>query len=155
MSEALGVGGHVAFDGQYVTITRKGFLARATVGKGEKRLHVSQIGAIQWKPAGPIMNGFIQFTLPGGNERLSHFGSQTSSAGKDENSVVFDKKRQPEFEALRSDVEAAIVQHHAPKPSGAPAAESLADELTKLAALRDRGVLSPQEFEQQKARLLG
>ncbi|MFD5034685.1 SHOCT domain-containing protein [Streptomyces sp. NPDC058405] len=109
----------------------------------------------KWKPAGPIMNGFIQFTLPGGNERLSHFGSQTSSAGKDENSVVFDKKRQPEFEALRSDVEAAIVQHHAPKPSGAPAAESLADELTKLAALRDRGVLSPQEFEQQKARLLG
>lgn len=39
-------------------------------------------------------------------------------------------------------------------PSPAPAA-SVADELDKLAGLRDRGELSPIEFEQQKARLLG
>jgi hypothetical protein len=31
---------------------------------------------------------------------------------------------------------------------------STADELTKLADLRDRGVITPQEFEQQKASLL-
>lgn len=43
MIEVKGHGGQVQFDGQYVTITRKGFLARATVGKGEKRLHISQI----------------------------------------------------------------------------------------------------------------
>jgi hypothetical protein len=30
----------------------------------------------------------------------------------------------------------------------------VADELTKLAELRDRGVISPAEFEQQKAQLL-
>jgi hypothetical protein len=30
----------------------------------------------------------------------------------------------------------------------------VADELTKLADLRDRGVLSPNEFETQKAKLL-
>jgi hypothetical protein len=155
MTEAIGVGGHITFDGQYVTITRKGFLARASLGKGEKRLHVSQISAIQWKPAGAIVNGFIQFTLPGGVERRAQFGNQTSSAAGDENSVVFDRKRQAEFEALRADVEAAIARHHAPAPSGGPAAASLADELGKLALLRDRGVLSPQEFEQQKARLLG
>ena len=29
-----------------------------------------------------------------------------------------------------------------------------ADELTKLADLRDRGVITPQEFEQQKAKIL-
>ena len=29
-----------------------------------------------------------------------------------------------------------------------------ADELTKLAQLRDQGVISPEEFEQQKAKLL-
>jgi hypothetical protein len=32
---------------------------------------------------------------------------------------------------------------------------SIADELTKLANLRDRGVLDPGEFEAQKKRLLG
>ena len=29
-----------------------------------------------------------------------------------------------------------------------------ADELAKLADLRDRGVITPQEFEQQKAKIL-
>ncbi|HYB86378.1 MAG TPA: SHOCT domain-containing protein [Streptosporangiaceae bacterium] len=32
---------------------------------------------------------------------------------------------------------------------------STADQLTKLADLRDRGVISPQEFESEKAKVLG
>jgi hypothetical protein len=78
MIDISGQGGQIQFDGQYVTITRKGFLARASHGKGEKRLHVSQIAAIQWK-----------LTVPGGIEQRSKFGSQTLDATKDENSVVF------------------------------------------------------------------
>lgn len=42
----------------------------------------------------------------------------------------------------------------APQPEAPVQAGSTADELTKLAALRDQGVLSPEEFETQKARLL-
>jgi hypothetical protein len=44
----------------------------------------------------------------------------------------------------------------APPPQQAPAASATgtADELSKLAALRDQGVLSPEEFEAQKAKLL-
>jgi len=41
------------------------------------------------------------------------------------------------------------------KPPAAPVAPvSTADELTKLAALRDSGHLSAEEFDQQKARIL-
>ena len=41
-------------------------------------------------------------------------------------------------------------------PATAPqASKSVADELTKLAALRDKGVLSQAEFDAQKAKLLG
>lgn len=36
-----------------------------------------------------------------------------------------------------------------------PSAANIADELTKLAALRDSGVLSTEEFDAQKAKLLG
>ncbi|MCF3102927.1 DUF4429 domain-containing protein [Streptomyces roseoverticillatus] len=155
MIEVSGQGGQVQFDGQYITITRKGFLARATVGKGEKRLHISQITAVQWKPAGPLVNGFIQFTLPGGNERRSAFGGQTASAAQDENSVVFTKKQQPEFEMLRAALDQAIAAQHGQRTPSTPTAPvSLADELTKLATLRDQGILSSAEFEQQKARLL-
>ncbi|PZF79642.1 SHOCT domain-containing protein [Jiangella anatolica] len=38
--------------------------------------------------------------------------------------------------------------------AAAPSGSSTADELTKLARLRDEGVLSPEEFASQKARLL-
>jgi len=36
----------------------------------------------------------------------------------------------------------------------AAGSESTADQLTKLADLRDRGVISPDEFESQKAKIL-
>jgi len=68
-TEVQGRNGVVSFDGPFVTINRKGFVARATVGKGEKRIPVGSISAVQLKPAGPMMNAFIQFTMPGGNER--------------------------------------------------------------------------------------
>lgn len=153
--EAKGKTGRITFDGQYVTIIRDTFLARSTVGKGEKRLHVGQISAVQWKPAG-LVNGFIQFTVPGGNERRSKFGSQTNDAARDENSVVFTKKQQPDFEALRAALEQAIAQQYAPaSPASRPSAASMADELAKLAALLQSGALSQEEFRQAKAQLLG
>ncbi|MFJ1708542.1 DUF4429 domain-containing protein [Kitasatospora sp. NPDC088346] len=157
MIEAKGHNGHVAFDGEYVTITRKGFLARTSVGKGEKRIPIAQITAVQWKPPGLLVNGFIQFTVPGGNERRSAFGAQTSSAIKDENSVLVMKNQAPAFEKLRAAVEEAIAALHRPASSTGSAADpgaSLADELAKLQHLADAGALTPEEFTAAKARLL-
>ncbi|MER5470855.1 DUF4429 domain-containing protein [Streptomyces sp. NPDC002685] len=156
MIEVKGHTGQIQFDGDYVTITRKGFNARLSVGKGEKRIHISQIAGVQWKPAGLLVNGFLQLTIPGGNERRSAFGSQTKSAVHDENSVIFTKKQMPEFEKLRAAIDAAIAAHHTPQAQAQPASSgSVADELAKLGTLRDQGLLSPEEFEQQKARILG
>lgn len=42
-----------------------------------------------------------------------------------------------------------------PSPVAPPASTSVADELRKLAELRDAGVLSDEEFASQKAKLLG
>jgi hypothetical protein len=61
----------VNFDGNFVTITRKGALSRMTVGKGEKRIRISSITAVQWKEPGGLVNGFFQFTVMGGNESRS------------------------------------------------------------------------------------
>lgn len=154
MIEVKGRNGQVCFDGQCVTITRKGFIARSSVGKGEKRLPISQIAAVQWKPAGWGWNGFIQFTVPGGNEQQSAFGSQTMRAAKDENSVMFTKKQMPEFERLRAAIDEAIVRQHAPHAAGS-SESSVADELAKLAALRDQGIITDADFEAGKAKVLG
>jgi uncharacterized protein (DUF58 family) len=40
------------------------------------------------------------------------------------------------------------------RESGAQSGNSSADELTKLADLRDRGVISPDEFQRQKDKIL-
>ena len=66
-----GVNGTVSFDGTWVTIGRSGFLARSTVGKGEKRISVSQITSVRWKPPTKLVRGYISFALPGGNETRS------------------------------------------------------------------------------------
>ncbi|MFJ4674097.1 DUF4429 domain-containing protein [Kitasatospora purpeofusca] len=154
--EAKGHTGHVSFDGEYVTITRKGLLARTSVGKGEKRIHISQITAVQWKPPGMLVNGFIQFTVPGGNERRSGFGLQTSSAVMDENSVIVMKNQAAAFEELRAAVEEAIADLHRSAPTTTTSTSgSLADELGKLQHLADTGALTADELAIAKARLLG
>lgn len=154
MIEVKGHNGQITFDGQYVTITRRGILGRTSVGKGEKRIHISQISSVQWKPAGPFVNGFIAFSAAGGNERRSRFGSQTASAVNDENSVIFTTRQKTAFEELRKHVEAAIAAHHSGTPAASPPA-SVADEIAKLAALRDQGAITETEYQQQKQRLLG
>jgi hypothetical protein len=42
----------------------------------------------------------------------------------------------------------------APPPPAAGGEDDVIEKLTKLAALRDQGVLSPEEFEAQKQRVL-
>ena len=41
-----------------------------------------------------------------------------------------------------------------PQEQSQPSNSSIADELGKLAALKEQGILTPEEFEQQKAKLL-
>lgn len=150
--EVKGHTGTVVFDGDFVTIKRTGFNARMTVGKGEKRLPLSSITAVQWKPAGALANGFIQFTVPGGNESRSRMGSQTHDAVRDENSVVFIKKQMPAFEELRAAIEQAIAERGRP---AVPAAPDPLQQLKQLGELRDAGILSEQEFEAKKGQILG
>ncbi|GJF06620.1 DUF4429 domain-containing protein [Pseudonocardia sp. D17] len=100
-------GGAVSFDGRFVEISKKG-LAALTSASGSKRIPVKAITAVQIKPAGVLTNGFIQFTIPGGNESRATYGRQTRHAVADENSVVFTKKQQPAFEALRAEIERAM-----------------------------------------------
>ncbi len=148
--EVKGHTGSIRFDGRTITIIRTGFMARASVGKGEKQIPLSHVSAVQFKPAGPLVNGFIAFTVSGGNEARSRFGSQTVDAGRDENSVVFHYKQREKFVGLRDAVQLAMAN------AGAPAAaqEGVPEQIKKLADLRDAGVLSEEEFAAKKSQLL-
>lgn len=108
---------------------------------GEKRIPYSSITAIQFKEAGGWLAGFIQFSIQGGLE-------WRGQVNQDENALQFDKSMNPEFCALRDFVEGRMVR------ASAQQTVSTADELVKLVALRDQGVLSDEEFQIQKTKLL-
>jgi len=154
MLEAKGTNGTLQFDGQAITIKRSGFGARILAGGGEKRIPVASITAVQWRKAS-LATGFIQFTLAGGIERRSKPGQTGADAKRDENTVTFHARQQPAFEPIREAIEQAIAQQHAPQAAAPAAGGSIADELGKLAALRQQGIISDADFEQAKARLIG
>jgi hypothetical protein len=157
---ANGHNGQVTFDGQWVTITRQGFLARASVGKGDKRIHISQIPGIQWKPAGPLVNGFISFGMPGAVERRSRSGRQTNDHNRDANSVLFTRQQMADFERIRAAVEQAIAAAHgapprAPAPVAADGHGTAAERMRQLDELRTQGLVSDQEYAAKRAEILG
>lgn len=146
---ATGAGGRMTFNGREVTITRKGvsaFLIHGTAG--EKSIAISSINAVQLRGVGGGLRGYLQLTVTGGVEKRGG----AFNAAKDENSVLFDKADQPAFERLAEAIKAAI--HDVRRPTVVNAV-SEADELAKLAELRDKGVLSDEEFAAKKAKILG
>lgn len=119
MISAKGVNGTVHFDGQFVTIERTGFLARLTVGKGQKRIPLRSIASIQWKPPGLAVNGYIEFSVAGGNESRSRFGTATFDATKNENAVVVMLQQVPAFDVLRAAIDGALAGNFPPRAYGA------------------------------------
>lgn len=151
MTAFEGYGATVEVDQDGLTIKRKGLASFTLHGlKGAKRIPFASIAAIQFKAANMLTSGYIQFSIMGGNESRAGLLAAT----KDENSVLFKgKKQNAEFEQLRTMVEEGMKR--ARTPIAAAPARSTADELAKLAELLDRGLLTREEFDQQKGAILG
>ena len=61
---------------------------------------------------------------------------------------------EPQYAAPPQQYAAPQPTYAPPAPAAAPDMDARIAQLTQLAALRDQGVLSPAEFEAQKARIL-
>lgn len=135
-----------------LTINPKGFIGFLAKGiKGTKIIPYSSITAIQFKEAGTVFNGYLQFTIPGGNESTGG----VFSAATDENSIMFaGKKNNALAIQIKEYIEAKVQELRAPRATQSQATTSLSDELEKLASLRDSGILSEQEFQSAKNRLI-
>lgn len=116
--------------------------------KGTKTIPIHSITAIQFKRAG-VVRGYMQFTIPGGVE--SNGGA--FDAVVDESTFLFDEQNNAQAEIAKNYIEARIKELRSPQftKSTLP---SLGDELTKLAALKNQGLLTDEEFQAAKRRLL-
>lgn len=145
-------GGTVELLDNVLVIRRKGVASFLTQGiKGEKRIPYASITTVQFKEAG-FTTGYIQFGVAGGIESRRGVWDATT----DENTVLFTKEASRDFHRLRDIVEerAATGRMGGSASTIVPNA-NISEELTRLADLRDRGVLTEEEFAHQKASLLG
>jgi hypothetical protein len=149
---AHGQTGSVSFDGDYVTIERKGLRARAMAGGKGRRIPVSSISHVQWQQPGFGRNGWISFVL---GQDIARRGDrlQMQDAAHDEFSVMVTKKQAPAFEEIRDAVESAITDIS--RPVQVSSGESPAAQLKQLADLHAAGVVTDEEFAAKKADLLG
>lgn len=115
--------------------------------KGDKEIFINQISSIQFKNAGFTV-GYIQFAFIGGQETKAG----VFDAVKDENTVTFTKRQQGEFEAIKHAIEEKLfAKNDTPKESASPGY----DDLEKLAELRDKGIITQEDFNAKKKQLLG
>ena len=148
--ELKGVNGQLQLYDDKVIIIRKGVLSKMTQGffKGDKSIYLSQISGIQLKPAGMMTNGYIQFTLSGGNENTKGIMKAT----QDENTVMFAKKDNDLVNKIKAEIEQLKTLSHA---AGVIIQASAADEIRKYKQLADDGIISEEEFNSKKKELLG
>ncbi len=146
LGEFRGTSGQIVLTESTITIKRKGLNALLYHGlKGDKEILIRDLSAVQFKKAGWTA-GYIQFVFRGGKEGKGGLLEAT----QDENTVCFDSHGNAEFERLRE-----WLQKKMTSVDSVPAVRpSAMDELAKLAELRKQGVVTEEEFQAHKARLL-
>ncbi len=134
-----------------VTITPKGVLGFMNKGiKGTTEIPFTSIVAVQFKEAGEVFSGYLQFTIPGGIESRGGI----LAAAKDENTFMFAYKvNNPKAKEIKEYIDSSVRKLH--KPQVTPPATNLSDELQKLASLKEQGVLTEEEFHAAKRKLIG
>ena len=152
---AKGVNGQVTLLEHRIKIERKGVLAFATYGlRGTKEILISEMTSIEYKDAGGVLSGYILFLYRGGRDVRSSVFSEDSITNN-ENAIVFIKESQPAFDTLRSMLNDKLEEYRKPQQVVVQQEPSRLDELKKLGELRDSGIITGEEFESEKARLLG
>lgn len=147
--EYSGYNGTLCLTDTGVVIKRgiKGFLLGGGKLRGDKTIPYSSIVAVQLKKAG-MTAGYIQLTLAGGSEAKDGLFQSTT----DENSINFHAigKTNELFAEAKTLIEQRIGQSR-----GSVSVKSDAENLEKFAELRDKGVITKEEFEAKKKQILG
>lgn len=142
--EYKGQNGNLILTDTSVVIKRglKGFLLGGGMLRGDKTIPYSSITAVQFKKSG-LLVGYLQLTLKGGLE--SRGGVMQSQ--KDENTVRFTNninflEAKEIIEEKMSHSSATIVNNNG------------IDDLQKLADLKEKGIITDEEFSAKKKQIL-
>ncbi len=150
IKKAKGFGGQLELVDDKVIIRRKGLIALFLFGSRKKKeLAIERIFSIQFKEAG-ITSGFIRLLSSGETkDSLRYIRPRYGDLIRDENAVLFNIFQQRDFAEIKERIEERIA-----KIGGRDGQESRLKEIRKLSALLDKGIISQEEFEREKKRIL-
>lgn len=153
--EVQGKDGVVTLYSDRVALSQKGLASKVSKGSiGVNEIRIDSITGVQLKRPSRMTAGFVQFISSGGGA----YQGGVVGAARDESSMLISNDHQyDQIVALKKRLDQLITESRHPQSlhgSNIPQV-SIADELAKLMELRDRGVISDAQFENQKNRLLG
>ena len=137
-------------------VIKPGFLAGATFGAEITSWSYTHIAGVQVHKG--MMTGSVVIQGPGQTGQAGGYWRQGDTDSHKAQNAIPIAGSWDTVNAGVARLRHLIAEAHAPSPAPAAAGEgtiSIADELVKLASLRDSGVLSDDEFELAKGRLLG
>lgn len=130
-----------------ITISRSGFMSKMKYGHtGDRTFLINQISAVEVKNAGFIM-GHIQFILAGTQAKKQPlFASQKDRA--DENTIMFSNKK--------NNIDANEIKEYIENynNNSDKKIDNEYDKLFKLKKLLDEKVITQEEFEKEKSKIL-
>ena len=136
--------------GDTVTITKRGLAnALASGMNGARTIQISAITAVQMKPAGMLTPGYILFSYAGSKP----FMGGVWEATQDPDTFLFGKDLTGEVAEFKVQVEKKMRESKQTAPVN-NSSGSLTDELRKLSEFKQQGILSQEEFEAAKKKLL-
>lgn len=145
------LGKTVIVDGSTVKIAKKGGIFAT---QRDRTIPIRNITSVEVKKPGPLVVGFIQFSIAGGAVRDASwtYTGGAFDAVNDENSVVFADLESYEI-ALQ--IKSYVENFHDTPATFTQTSDDNISKIERLAALMRQGVLSEEEFTQEKAKILG
>lgn len=116
---------------------------------GEKKFYYSDLTTVQYRPAGTITDGYMEFEYPGSRS------GNNSNAYSSENSFAFSKNEEAQMREIYQYIDGKIREYKHKGNAPAAPAVSAVDEILKYKNLMDMGVITEAEFEAKKKQLLG
>jgi len=164
LMELKGTNGTITAYEDRAILARKGFAAFASQGgfTGDRTYFYKDLNSIEFKKPSMMANGYIKFIIAGTIDTKATTGLLGSSMKslEDPNTVILRafKKDTPrlseELYHLLLEKMSAIKNGQDNTTTTVVNTSSNLDELKKLAELRDAGIVTEKEFEEQKAKLL-
>lgn len=150
LKEAKGVNGQLELLENKIRIKRRGFRSYYFQGfKGDKEILLKQISSIEFKEASMYGNGYIQFAFLGGTE-THRSGGLGRNLYSNENTIVFNKFNNKDFIEIKEMIEAKMAE-----PDGKKEQTANLNDLEKLAELKEKGIITEEEFLAKKKQILG